>query len=58
MIDEEGSRLLMELFNRMPTKQLQKVDKDISLEIGAFMYKNGYRMVFNRWYLQAPPGED
>ena len=55
MIDTTGSRLLMELFNRMTQKQLLSVPKDLSLEIGDFMVQNGYRFTFNKWYLQAEP---
>ena len=57
MIDATGSRLLMELFNRMTVKQLKNVPKDLCLEIGDFMVQNGYRMVFNKWYLQAKPDD-
>ncbi|MCK5604906.1 hypothetical protein KAR91_23655 [Candidatus Pacearchaeota archaeon] len=55
MIDATGSRLMMELFNRMTIKQLKAVPPVLSLEIGDFMVQNGYRIVFNRWYLQAEP---
>lgn len=46
---------MMELFNRMTVKQKQSVDKHDSLKIGDFMYENGYRLVFNKWYLQDKP---
>jgi hypothetical protein len=54
----DGSELIMELFNRMPIKELKKVADPIAKRIGAFMVANGYRLVFNRWYLQEPPNED
>ena len=55
MLDATGSRLLMEVFNRMTLKQKKSVPPDTSLEIGDFMVQNGYRFVFNKWYLQADP---
>lgn len=53
----EGSRLMMELFNRMPVKALKEVPEGIAKSIGDFMVANGYRFVFDRWYLQAEPKE-
>lgn len=58
MLDAVGSRLLMEVFNRMTFKQKKSVPKKLALEIGDFMVQNGYRLVFNRWYLQAEPNAD
>lgn len=56
LISAEGSRILAELFNRMPIKELaEAVPAGIQQEIGDFMFANGYRMVFNRWYKQAEP---
>lgn len=55
-ISAEGSRLMAELFNRMPKKALaDDVPNKIQLDIGDFMVANGYRLVFDRWYLQAEP---
>ena len=56
--DEQGSRLLMEVFNRMTLKQRAEVPEDLAHEIGDFMYVNGYNFVFDRWYLQAAPGRN
>lgn len=58
VIGAEGSRLLMEVFNRMTYAQKKKVPPELSLEIGDFMVKNGYRFVFNKWYLQAEPDSE
>lgn len=57
MIDSEVSRLMMELFNRMTTKQKKSVSSEDSSKVGDFMASNGYRFVFDRWYLQAKPDE-
>ena len=57
MIDEEGAALLAELFNRMSHKQKLAVPKEIAARICDFMVKNGYRLVFSRWFLQEPPDE-
>ena len=58
MINAKVSRLMMELFNRMTVKQKKSVSEDDSLEIGDFMVQNGYRFVFNKWYLQADPDQN
>lgn len=51
-----GSSLFAELFNRMPVKELKEsVPIEIAKRIGDFMVSQGYRMVFDRWYLQAKP---
>lgn len=55
MKEEEISRLMMELFNRMTEEQKLDVSGDDSIKIGDFMAQNGYRFVFGRWYLQAEP---
>ncbi len=55
VIDTEISRLMMELFNRMTNKQKESVSDVDALKIGDFMVQNGYRWVFNKWYLQAEP---
>jgi hypothetical protein len=57
MTDAEGSELLAEVFNRMTMEQKNSVPGDVAERIGRFMVKNGYRLVFTRWYLQAPPDE-
>lgn len=54
-ISAEGSELMMELFNRMPIESLKSVPEPIAKRIGDFMVANGYRIVFDRWYLQAEP---
>lgn len=56
-ISAEGSELMMELFNRMPIESLKSVPEPIAKRIGKFMVDNGYRFVFDRWYLQADPKE-
>lgn len=55
LIDAEGSELLAEVFNRMTIEQKNSVSPEIAERIGNFMVKNGYRIVFTRWYLQAEP---
>lgn len=55
MIDVETSRLMMELFNRMTVKQKNNVDSEDAGKICDFMVANGYRLAFNKWYLQAEP---
>ena len=55
MIDPTDSRLFAEIFNRMTYEQKDDVPPPMRIEIGEFMYKNGYRFVFNKWYLQAKP---
>lgn len=58
VLNAEGSALMMELFNRMPIKALRDdVPEDVQKRIGDFMVANGYRLVFDRWYLQAEPKE-
>ena len=52
-MDKEGSELMAELFNRMDMEQKKNVPPDIAIRVGDFMIKNGYRLVFNKWYLQA-----
>lgn len=55
-MSEEGiSHLMMELFNRMTYEQKASVSSDDSLKIGEFMFRNGYRFVFDKWYLQEKP---
>lgn len=46
---------MAELFNRMPIEALKDVPALIAKRIGDFMIANGYRIVFDRWYLQADP---
>lgn len=57
MIDAEGSELMAEVFNVMTTEQKNSVPGDVAERIGRYMVKNGYRLVFERWYLQAKPDE-
>jgi len=55
MIDEFGSRLLMEVFNRMTAKQKNDVGDELAQQIAGFMVTNGYKFVFDKWYLQEEP---
>jgi len=55
MIDAEISRLMRELFSRMTVEQKKSVSPEDSLKISNFMVQNGYRFVFDNWYLQAEP---
>lgn len=55
MIDLEGSALLAEVFNQMTDEQKNKLPEDIINRLVKFITKNGYRMVFGRWYLQQRP---
>lgn len=55
MIDAEGSELLAEVFNKMTIEQKNSIEPEIAERIRKFMANNGYRIVFNRWYLQEPP---
>ena len=57
MIDKNGSKLMAIVFNSLTKKQKESYPPDICLEIGDFMVENGYRFVFNKWYLQAEPEE-
>jgi hypothetical protein len=52
---EEGATLLAEVFNLLTQEQKLSVPQIIAGRIGAFMVRNGYRIVFGRWYLQAEP---
>lgn len=54
-ISAEGSELLSELFNRVPIETLKSIPEPIRERISKFMTDNGYRFVFNRWFLQADP---
>jgi len=54
-ISAGASELMAELFNRMPVDALKAVPEKIAVRIGDFMIANGYRIVFDRWYLQAEP---
>lgn len=54
--DKEGSRLMTILFNMMTLEQKKLVPDHIAKRITRYAEFNGYRMVFNRWYLQAKPG--
>ncbi len=58
MIDAEGSELLAEVFNKMTTEQKNSIAPEMAARIGDFMVKNGYRLVFTRWYLQEPPAKE
>lgn len=54
--DGNAAEILAGLFNCMPTAALKNdVPMDLARRIGAFMVANGYRMVFDKWYLQEPP---
>lgn len=55
MIDAEGSELLADVFNRMTKEQKHGVPEDKAKRIGEYMSQNGYRLVFDKWYLQAEP---
>jgi len=55
MIDPEGSALLAEVFNRMTDEQKNTLPEDIIDRLCKFIVKNGYRLVFGRWYLQDRP---
>jgi hypothetical protein len=55
LVHKEGSALMAELFNRCPIENLKAVPQEIAIRIGNFLVANGYRIVFNRWYLQADP---
>jgi len=57
MIDAEASSLMREIFNMMTTEQKNSVPPDVARRIALFMTKNGYRLVFNRWYLQEETSE-
>src|SRR5207253_7697215 len=43
------------LFNCMPVKNLEKdVAPKLQKQIGAALFAEGYRLVFDRWYMQEP----
>ena len=49
-----SAAMLSELFNRMTVEQLKAVPSAIAERIGEFMLRQGYRLVFDRWYKQFP----
>lgn len=52
----ERAKLFAEFFNTMPVAALRDdVPAEMQKRIGAFMFSEGYRLVFDRWYLQAEP---
>jgi len=51
----EGAEFLAEVFNRLTQEQKLSVPQEAAGRLGAFMVRNGYRIVFGRWYLQAAP---
>ena len=52
---DEGAEFLAEVFNRLTQEQKLSVPQEVAGRLGAFMVRNGYRIVFGRWYLQAAP---
>lgn len=54
-VNAEAAELMALLFNCTPIETLKQVPEDKAKRIGQFMVDNGYRIVFNRWYLQADP---
>ena len=52
LINQEGSKLFMELFNQSPKKILMAMPGTFCRRTEKFMVANGYRMVFGRWHLQ------
>jgi len=51
----EGAALLAALFKVLTLKQKNSVLPEFAAQLGRFMFRNGYRVVFNDWYLQAKP---
>jgi hypothetical protein len=51
----EGAALLAALFKVLTLKQKNSVPPEFAEQLGRFMFRNGYRVVFNNWYLQAEP---
>jgi len=55
MLDKEWAAIVAELFNQMTVKQKNAVPDDVAEKISRFMVRLGYRLVFNKWYLQEKP---
>lgn len=55
MIDHEGASLLAEMFNKLSDEQKATLPEDTVNRMVRYITKNGYRMVFGRWYLQIRP---
>lgn len=51
----EGAALLAALFKILSLKKKNSVRPEFAERLGRFMFKNGYRVVFNNWHLQAEP---
>lgn len=51
--NKEGSALLAEVFNVLTDNQKNALPDDVKKRIGNYMFYNGYKMVFTRFYLQA-----
>jgi len=54
-IDKEGSTIIAVMFNDMSFDDKKEVSPEWASRIGVYMQNNGYRFVFNKWYLQAEP---
>lgn len=55
MIDREGARMLADVYNTMSDKQVVDMPADLIKQHSDFLIRNGYRLVFGRWYLQPRP---
>jgi hypothetical protein len=51
----EGAALMAALFKVLTLKQKNSVRPEFAVQFGRFMVRNGYRIAFNNWYLQAEP---
>ena len=51
----ELAKLAADFFNAMPLQAVNKVDPKLAEKFGQLMIENGYRVAFNRWYLQEAP---
>jgi hypothetical protein len=49
------SELVGDFFNNLPVQALKNIPVPIATRIGKFMFANGYRLVFDKWYLQDEP---
>ena len=55
---ENAAELFAFLFNEMTREQKKSVPDEKIVKITKYMVENGYRFVFECWYLQQPPKEE
>jgi hypothetical protein len=53
---QQQAEILAAFFNALPKDALQAVDPTVARRVSEFLAAQGYRIVFDRWYPQEPPG--